>query len=582
MCAEGYSLSDSGICISGSQEAQAAISSGLFDGASAISNSLALGSSVPTNFGLVAKILRNTKYLNISVSKDLQMTFNSWKISTGIFPAPDPGSLDSQGSLPLVFERYGMKSAFLFNYWKSLMMILIGLGCFVMSKGAEVIFSKSNSVKKITRAVSVAASNFMLTQFYGSIDDVLFYYVLDVKSSEFTSSRFRTVGFVFGLLLLLVGFIVTGLHGAILFKYQRLKKKQGGSSGAQVDFLLQFLKKYENIKLFYQDFKDIDVFQQAFLLINITRSLLSSFIFTMLFGYPLLQILLLTALNICILVYLLTKKPFKNSSNAYAQYFCEGILLIAYLSILVLAFMDEAESEASNSNSIKGFSMVVIVSNMALLIGSALFMLVNIAGILYEMYQERKSKKDVSRISVHSRLDLSKGAENSLKFDDPNVLNHSGFNLAHPSVMSNDSFQKNMYHRKKILKVKFPQSLQPPMGKPFSSSNLLQVPSLAQQNAPIDSQLEHGDSSFTWLNNQTNFLSNSEGIQTESVLDMITTKNNLAFETYQYEPKIGTAVNIVSLGLLNAEGDGTTVRDERKEGERKLGSQKTRIKKNRR
>ncbi len=104
-CVDGCYLSDSKSCVrefscsseGKGKETQAAVYRGLFDGASAISNAIALGSSMPTNFGLVAKILRNSKYLNVSVSQDLQETSCAWKIRTGIFPTPK----DSQGDLCL-------------------------------------------------------------------------------------------------------------------------------------------------------------------------------------------------------------------------------------------------------------------------------------------------------------------------------------------------------------------------------------------------------------------------------------------------------------------------------------------------
>ena len=474
-------------CSSRSKENQAAAYKGLFDAAAAISNVIALGSSMPTNFGLVAKILRNSKYLNISVSEDLQETFCAWKISTGIFPAPEDSG--SQGTLPWVFERYEMKSAFLINYWKTptiiLLGLVVGLLCFVMSK---ITFGKK--ISQIPRVVSLMTWNFVLAQFYGSIDEILFDFVIDARSDGSTSSGFRTFGFIFGLLLTLTGFGVAGLHGVILSKYQRIKKSQG-SAGAKVDSVFQFLKKYERIKLFFKDFKDLGLFQQSFLLINITRSLLSSLIFTLLFGYPILQISLLIVLNICVLVYLVLKKPFKDLANTIAQYLCEGLLFVAYLCILVLAIMAEAESGAESS--IKGFSMVVIVCNAVLLIGSAVFMLMKIAGILQQIYKERfASRKAVVPIDTTQKIAESSGKSN--------MDSSSGY-------FQNTASSPNLGPRRNPRRGTAQRS----------SGSPIFVPTLID-NSPGLSPGERGDPSLIQLNNNPNSLLNSERIQEESPL----------------------------------------------------------------
>ena len=521
VCAKGYSLSDSQSCVPESKEPQTVISAGvscssrskenqaaaykgLFDTASAINNVVVLGSSMPTNFGLVSKILRNSKYLDIYASEDLQETFCAWKISTGIFPAPEDSG--SQGTLPWVFERYGTKSAFLINYWKTLTIILLGLAvglvCFIVSKVA---LSNKKKTSKIPRIVSLMTWNFVLTQFYGSIDEILFDFVIDTRSDGSTSSGFRTFGFIFGLLLMLTGFGVAGLHGVILSKYQRLKKSQG-SAGAKVDSVFQFLKKYEKIKLFFKDFKDVGAFQQGFLLINIGRSLLSSLIFTLLFGYPILQVSLLIALNICVLVFLVLKKPFKDLANTIAQYLCEGLLFVAYLCILVLAIMAEAESGAESS--INGFSMVIIVCNAVLLIGSSVFMLINIGGILHQVYKEHHKSSASRKVVVPIPLDTTqKVAESPGK---SNMSNSSGYfqnTASSPNLGPRRNFRRSTAQR--------------------SSGSPILMPSLIE-DSPGLSPSEHGDPSLIQLNNnnhhQNSYLLNSERIQEESPINENTSR----------------------------------------------------------
>ena len=89
--------------------------SGVFEGTSIAGAALGFGSSLPVNFGLVAKILRNMKYLNVTVSLELQEVFYSWR-ANGFLKAPKSWSVESESKpLPRVFSRYWLDPVFLIN-----------------------------------------------------------------------------------------------------------------------------------------------------------------------------------------------------------------------------------------------------------------------------------------------------------------------------------------------------------------------------------------------------------------------------------------------------------------------------------
>ena len=392
-CTADYLLINSQ-CVSKGKSLQENITGAALDGVSALGNSVAIGSSLPTNFGLVAKILRNIRYLNVTVSDELNEVFMSWKISSGFIDYPEnwrTAESDS-ASLPEVFERYNVGALFLINYWKSLVMILIGVGLFAPFKLLEMTqYSNKSKLGSIFRLLNVIASNFALTQLYGSLDDIIFYFVLQVRENNFQTS-FQKASFAVSIVLSIFAILAFSTNLFILKKYQ--SSKRSSKKSQQV-----FLQKYENFKMLFQDFKDSGYLKQSFLMIYIVRSIISGLLITNLFEYPLLQTLLLTSLNLLILVYLAVEKPFKESLNIWGQYFCETVLLFVNVSMLGMAFIDEMVEESGRA--IKIFSKVVIISNMVLVVGSLVFMALSVIKALYVTHKTRKlAKKQQEKMQV--------------------------------------------------------------------------------------------------------------------------------------------------------------------------------------
>ncbi len=109
---------------------------------------------------------------------------------------------------------------------------------------------KENKMSNISRQINVAASNFALTQFYSNLDDVMLYFILEVKSTEFETG-FRILSSVLAIALLLFGGLFVGIHSKLIAKYQILKGPAGSSTQ-----LKGFESKCENIRLIFKDFKD--------------------------------------------------------------------------------------------------------------------------------------------------------------------------------------------------------------------------------------------------------------------------------------------------------------------------------------
>jgi len=236
--------------------------------------------------------------------------------------------------------------------------------------------------------VSLSASNFALAQIYSSLDDIVFFFALNVRGKG-GSSAFENVSFAFAIILLLALFALASFHTFLVVRYQNLKKRAIVKKDKKP--LDEFIVKYENVKIIYADFHDHRLPQQSFLLLNAFRSVFASLFMVTLFDYPLAQTIILTVMSISILAYHSTFKPFRECINAYAQYFCEIILLLVNICMLILVCIDKSGAPAENA--VERLSTAVIVLNLIMIIGSSIFILALIFLMLYGIYQERISNR---------------------------------------------------------------------------------------------------------------------------------------------------------------------------------------------
>jgi len=343
------------------------------------------------NFGLVAKILRNVRYLDLTVSYELQETYYSWKTTSNFLKAPGSWKTKSESKeLPYVFRQYALEPVFLINFWRPLLMTLIGLGLFLIFKGLEIVTrgGENNQRPVVARAIHTAASNFALTQFYSNLDDAIFFFILELKSTKF-DTRFRNISFGVAFTVVILGVVLLVLHYVTLRKYQKLRYPPNKKRNLKQ--IQQFLHTFQNVSLIFRDFKDQSLFQQTFLLLQILRSVLASLITTTLYQILPLQISLLTLLNVAMVIYLIRKQPFKEYTDACGQFFCEIILFIAHLSIILIATINRDNDRGAAS--IGRLSKCIIILNFILLIGGILFILLEVGKGFYKAYKERQKNK---------------------------------------------------------------------------------------------------------------------------------------------------------------------------------------------
>jgi len=275
-----------------------------------------------------------------------------------------------------------------------LVLSLIGLGVYGVFKSTEVILrkkKKEGNFYTISRHINIAASNFALTIFYCNLDDVILYFIIEFRSTQFDNG-FRRFSSVLAIGLLILGGFFMCLHLMFVREYQKLKNAK--------QLLEVFKAKSENTKLIFKDFKDKTFFKQSFLFMILCRSLISSLIFATLFDYPVLQTTLLLILNISMVVLQLARNPFKETFNRWGEFFAEIVLVIAVSIMFVLSMLDYADSHPTNG--IERLSKCIIVLDGILLLGCGGIMLSSLGKSFYEIYKKGQQLSKISALPDQS------------------------------------------------------------------------------------------------------------------------------------------------------------------------------------
>ena len=347
---------------------------------------------------LISKIVQNIRYLNISYSSKLLDTFQTW--DTDIIAINPPDSLQNDipsKSLPYVFARYDLDPSFLSNFWLSLIMIL---GSLVVSIIFNVIrYLTENSLAstglpyKSIKFTSRASVNFFLVQLYGSLDDIVFFSILEVKSMSLRSSL-ANLSFALTLLFLTFVCAILGFQSYILLSFRSLRNQALKTHNTEL--LERFQKKYEPVKILFDDFEESSLLQQGFLALLTARNLVLGIALTTLYEYPLAQTILFFILSLFILAFLILTKPFKEFLAAASQYFCEGVLIVVQLSTLIMAMMDSGGVDGIDMRNRLGDGIFVV--NIILNIGGMIFLLVETLEVIFEYFLARYLRLNKEKI----------------------------------------------------------------------------------------------------------------------------------------------------------------------------------------
>jgi len=359
---------------------------------SAIAKALSPGSSVALRFGVVHNIAQNAKFFDINYSEEMQEIF--------VEQSSDPLKIKSfnkkADSKPMNknFVKYDLKPSFLMNYWSHIVPIIILAVCLVTFEFFLSVMKQNIHQKgwapKVIAALQISGANLLIVSLYGSFDEILFFFLLELKTSQFNSG--------FAWVSLGCGLFFIGLAVAyFVLNYYTIKRYQAAvalseSSDKEKKGLLRFEENHAQVKVFFEDFKDTSLSQQAFLALFMIRGGLLSVIVCFLIDHPLIQASLYLGVNLIFAVFFVVKRPFKKLvMGSIAHYFCEVMILGISSVVLTLAVMDHVGSEAFKLRQI--LERILVILGIVLSFGAVTFQCIDILSSIRRIYKACRGER---------------------------------------------------------------------------------------------------------------------------------------------------------------------------------------------
>jgi len=424
-----------------------------FEATSVFASIFCIGNTISLRTGLISKIIQNTRYLNLSYSEELLAMFKTF--DTNLIDPPSFKTFETHThskTLPFVFTLYDLPPNFILNYWQSLMMIIVASTVFVVVLLIEWIlkkFSKPTCCDSILRFLRLSMLNFLLINLYQSLDDILFFSIIDFRST-FLNSFLSNLSLILSIKFTLLGVLLFYFYFRFIWKYQSLK-----GQGKNQNSLEAWLKQKEYLKPLFQDFKDNDWSLQIFFSLFIVRNMFAAFIFTTLFEYPLVQTLFLFVSTFILIAGLVIKKPLKELYQLLFQIFCEVLILAVNLIDLILAVLGNSKSEDAIHR--ERLSKGIIVINSILIFGGFGFMILEIIKTIHEIYKKwkfnqttRKNKiRNISILKNSSQdmlmpIEATSGKINRTSFINSRVQDNARFLSIKPNLVKLGSSQTNV------------------------------------------------------------------------------------------------------------------------------------------
>ena len=355
------------------------------------------GNSAGVQAQVSGRIFISIQYLNITYSQDVLAILSNTAATPGHGdPRYVPNVPDSfrtsikERKVPPAFEKYGLSSSFILNFWKKMMLILMISMIVALALSIEFAMTKWEFLKKIPSAViREFAQNYLLTQLYSSAGDAVLYSTLQYRAFKFWSKS-ELLDFIVSVIFLLAVFIVPVWHYFIILKYRKIKNSTENIMNKEV--LKSFQESNKGIKLFFENFQDKSKPQQLFLIFLAVRDMLFSLVITMLFAYPLLQITILLVLNIAMIVFLIVKRPFKIIFNLIQQLYYELLVFFALVILLILVGLDMNHSTDDHARDILG--KILIMESLLFTYGTLILTIFSVLRIALDFLKGLKKNKE--------------------------------------------------------------------------------------------------------------------------------------------------------------------------------------------
>jgi len=296
--------------------------------------------------------------------------------------------------LPGRFQIYPIPSSFFVNFWPTLFnLAVISLVTFIIILIAVNIKKGSKLHGAVQSLMEVLRWNLLLITFCGSLGDVVLFTALELQTVQFSNPA-AAVSFVFCLVMNAVAIYVILKILDVNLTIRREKGKVSGNNLELEEQKKEIEKQWCSYRALFECYRDYSYYQQIFLFVFIIRIALFNGMIGYLYKYPLFQAVIFTLSNILMLLYLVIRRPMKKIVPLIQQIILETILLPFNICVLILAILDETETEAFEHRKRIG-DMIVYINFMVPFLSIAL-MVAKVLAIGFEFYKQRKAAQKSS------------------------------------------------------------------------------------------------------------------------------------------------------------------------------------------
>ena len=355
-------------------------------------------------------MIQAVRYINVTYSPEVQALFSANSILNNliaILPTiNNPVSLQfTDQPLPENFANYHLSSSFLANNWTSsatlslLLLTILIRHCFTTKT------NKGHFTYRVCAKIKANLQwNFFLSQIISCYGDIILFGSFGFRNiTGSAASGLDILSQVVCMVMNIVALIVFVQVVHVVMKTCRSTSHHSDNDPQQ--------PRLKQCSMVFAAYKNSSWLQQSFVPIYIVRVCIFYFVISYLITYPLMQGIIISTVSVCIVLYMVVKRPVKNRGDQWQYTLQEVVLLVVNVCVTILAALDTTQIDTDTVDKNMKVGRVILWSNAAFQILMALCSVANIAIQIKALYLglqkwlEARKKKHlaVSPLSVPQR-----------------------------------------------------------------------------------------------------------------------------------------------------------------------------------
>jgi len=369
----------------------------------AIASILSVANPTAVFIMALADLMKYIQYIDIEYSPKVESLFDNGGDLLSISYLVDYNISEALGNkaplrpLPHIFEKRNCHSNFLVNLWDKINILLLCIVLGVILWPLQWIFHKLSlpmigiGIEKVT---PIFRWNFFLLFYFSIYDDLTLFGVLELRTLHFTSAA-EVGSFIICLLMVAIGVsllvkilivckktLTEQIHDqqdkvkrkALIFNGNKkmVHPKQNKMEHLQEKW---FEVRYESIKMMFEAYKSSSFIRRSFLFWFTIRIAVCYLIVATLFQYPILEMVLLTLINITMMTYVVVQRPMHEKLHMFEVLIFEVILFVVNIAVLCLTIIDK--SQPVNSPTKRNLGQALVICNIIVRILTPILVIVS-------------------------------------------------------------------------------------------------------------------------------------------------------------------------------------------------------------